>query len=65
MATAADLLADPTGPAAQEIAALIPYFPFKSIPRFYDIGGLLANPTKVRRSRAASRTVPQLQASSA
>merc|ERR1719171_259113 len=34
----------PDGPLAREIAAVIPYYPFKKIERFYDIGGLLANP---------------------
>jgi adenine phosphoribosyltransferase len=32
------------GPIAQEIAAVMPYYPFKGIPRFYDIGGFLSNP---------------------
>jgi adenine phosphoribosyltransferase len=32
------------GPEAREIAKHIPYFPFKGIPRFYDIGGFLAKP---------------------
>jgi len=32
------------GPEAREIAKVIPYFPFKGIPRFYDIGGFLKNP---------------------
>ncbi len=32
------------GPEAKEIAQYLPYFPFKGIPRFYDIGGFLANP---------------------
>lgn len=32
------------GPAAREIAKFLPYFPFKGIPRFYDIGGFLAEP---------------------
>ena len=32
------------GPEAKEIARYLPYFPFKGIPRFYDIGGFLANP---------------------
>ena len=32
------------GPEAKEIANYLPYFPFKGIPRFYDIGGFLANP---------------------
>jgi len=34
----------PDGPLAKEIAAVIPYYPFKKIDRFYDIGGLLAHP---------------------
>jgi adenine phosphoribosyltransferase len=29
---------------AKEIAEYLPWFPFKGIPRFYDIGGFLANP---------------------
>jgi adenine/guanine phosphoribosyltransferase-like PRPP-binding protein len=32
------------GPEAQEIAEHIPYFPFKGIDRFYDIGGFLYKP---------------------
>jgi adenine phosphoribosyltransferase len=32
------------GPAAREIAKYLPYFPFKGIPRFYDIGGFLYEP---------------------
>jgi len=32
------------GPEAREISKYLPYFPFKGIPRFYDIGGFLANP---------------------
>ncbi len=32
------------GPEAQKIAKYLPYFPFKGIPRFYDIGGFLAEP---------------------
>ena len=32
------------GPEAQKIAEVIPYFPFKGIPRFYDIGGFLKEP---------------------
>jgi adenine phosphoribosyltransferase len=32
------------GPAAREIAQYLPYFPFKGIPRFYDIGGFLNEP---------------------
>lgn len=34
----------PNGPVAQRIAAVTPYFPFKGIERFYDIGGFLKNP---------------------
>lgn len=30
----------PDGPEAQRIARTIPYFPFKGIDRFYDIGGI-------------------------
>ena len=37
------------GPLAREIAAVIPYFPFKGIPRFYDVGGLLASPTHFQK----------------
>ncbi len=33
-----------TGDLAREIAAVIPYYPFKGIPRFYDIGGFLSRP---------------------
>ena len=29
---------------AREIAAVIPYFPYKKLERFYDISGLLAHP---------------------
>jgi hypothetical protein len=32
------------GEAAKEIAQYLPYFPFKGIPRFYDIGGFLYAP---------------------
>mmetsp|Transcript_15638 Transcript_15638/g.23114 ORF Transcript_15638/g.23114 Transcript_15638/m.23114 type:complete len:231 (-) Transcript_15638:224-916(-) len=32
------------GEEAREIAKVIPYFPFKNIPRFYDIGGFLSKP---------------------
>ena len=34
----------PDGPLARQAAAVIPYYPFKGIDRFYDIGGLLRNP---------------------
>ena len=33
------------GPEAKEIAQYLPYFPFKGIPRFYDIGGFLYEPS--------------------
>jgi adenine phosphoribosyltransferase len=32
------------GSEANDIAQVIPYYPFKGIPRFYDIGGFLKNP---------------------
>ncbi|KAL3797645.1 hypothetical protein HJC23_013477 [Cyclotella cryptica] len=32
------------GEEAREIAKCLPYFPFKGIPRFYDIGGFLEKP---------------------
>jgi adenine phosphoribosyltransferase len=32
------------GEVAKEIAAVTPYYPFKKIPRFYDIGGFMAHP---------------------
>jgi adenine/guanine phosphoribosyltransferase-like PRPP-binding protein len=32
------------GPEAKEIAQYLPYFPFKGIPRFYDIGCFLYQP---------------------
>ena len=32
------------GPVAQRIASVTPYFPFKKIERFYDIGGFLKDP---------------------
>ena len=32
------------GPEAREIAKSIPYYPFKGIQRFYDIGGFLSKP---------------------
>ena len=32
------------GEVAKRIAATIPYYPFKGIPRFYDIGGFLQQP---------------------
>merc|ERR550514_441374 len=40
------LVHEPNDAAAREMAALIPYYPFKGIDRFYDIGGLLAHPDK-------------------
>ena len=32
------------GPEARALSPYLEYFPFKGIPRFYDIGGILANP---------------------
>jgi len=32
------------GPEARRIAKYLPYFPFKGIDRFYDIGGFLYEP---------------------
>jgi len=32
------------GPEAKEISQYLPYFPFKGIDRFYDIGGFLYEP---------------------
>jgi len=37
-------LYEPDGEIAQKIASTIPYYPFKGIDRFYDIGGLIAEP---------------------
>eukprot|EP00978_Attheya_sp_CCMP212_P015540 scaffold40038_cov40-Attheya_sp.AAC.2 len=37
------------GEAAREIAKYLPYFPFKGIPRFYDIGGFLYEPLVFQR----------------
>lgn len=37
------------GPEAKEIAQYLPYFPFKGIPRFYDIGGFLYEPEVFQR----------------
>ena len=37
------------GEDARFIAKHLPYFPFKGIPRFYDIGGFLANPDVFQR----------------
>lgn len=34
----------PDGPVAKKIAAVIPHYPFKGIPRFYDINGFLVRP---------------------
>ncbi|CAB1107596.1 unnamed protein product [Ectocarpus sp. CCAP 1310/34] len=34
----------PDGPEAQRIARTIPFYPFKGIDRFYDIGGMCADP---------------------
>merc|ERR1719183_2958247 len=35
---------EPDGPEAKQIASVIPYYPFKGIDKFYDMGGLCANP---------------------
>ena len=32
------------GPEALAIAAVIPYYPFHGVPRFYDISGMTHNP---------------------
>ena len=32
------------GEVAKRIAAVIPYYPYKGIPRFYDINGFLQRP---------------------
>lgn len=37
------------GEEARKIAKYLPYFPFKGIPRFYDIGGFLYEPSVFRR----------------
>ena len=37
------------GEEARHIAQYLPYFPFKGIPRFYDIGGFLYEPAVFRR----------------
>ena len=37
------------GEEARAIAKHLPYFPFKGIPRFYDIGGFLAKPDVFQR----------------
>ena len=42
MSTAKKYVQD--GDEAREIAKYLPYFPFKGIPRFYDIGGFLYEP---------------------
>jgi len=36
------------GPVARKIAAVTPYFPFKGIDRFYDIGGFMKDPEAFR-----------------
>ena len=37
------------GEEARQIAQHVPYFPFKGIPRFYDIGGFLEKPEVFQR----------------
>ena len=36
-------------PEAKDIAQYLPYFPFKGIDRFYDIGGFLYEPAVFQR----------------
>jgi adenine phosphoribosyltransferase len=43
------LLYQQDGEAAREIARYLPYFPFKGIPRFYDIGAFLYEPHVFQR----------------
>ena len=45
MATSANKKYAQDGEEAKEIAKYLPYFPFKGIPRFYDIGCFLYEPT--------------------
>ena len=44
MATKDKIEYDNDGEEAREIAESMPYFPFKGIPRFYDISGFLSQP---------------------
>ena len=46
------------GPVARFIASTIPYYPFKGIDRFYDVGGMLMEPDAFEcavRVRGAAR----------
>jgi len=38
------------GPIAREIASVTPYYPFKGIDRFYDIGGFLKHPAVFQKA---------------
>lgn len=42
--TMAELDYAPDGAVARQIASVIPFYPFKGIPRFYDINGFLVRP---------------------
>lgn len=44
-----DRVYEQDGEAAQEIAKYLPFFPFKGIPRFYDIGAFLYHPHVFQR----------------
>ena len=44
MSTAPSSKYEQDGEAAREIAKYLPFFPFKGIDRFYDIGGFLYEP---------------------
>lgn len=46
------------GEEAREIAKVIPYFPFKGIPRFYDIGGFLSKPGEKENKKDGSVVMP-------
>jgi tRNA uridine 5-carboxymethylaminomethyl modification enzyme len=48
------------GEAAKRIAAVIPYYPFKGIARFYDITGFLTRPDIYLKDMLAA--IPALQA---
>lgn len=44
MSTTSKTTYEQDGEEAKQIAQYLPYFPFKGIPKFYDIGGFLENP---------------------
>jgi adenine phosphoribosyltransferase len=48
-AAAAATTYEQDGAEARAIAAVVPYFPFKGIPRFYDISGFLSRPAVFQR----------------